>query len=803
MNKIIKKTVGLDLTSPVAQHRHGMANLVLTFLKGFKYLNSSIKIVLFCKHKSAKIYEEEVDGQIKIFIGAPCDWVKDGNQLHLLFHPFNGIFSTCHGVQNVVTICDLIPIKFPELYPNNAMEETRHAARVADHIIAISKSTKNDIVNYLGVDKEKITDCVCAIDSINIQKNYNDVSSLNISRPYIVYPATFRPHKNHVRLLKAFFAAKTEFILVLSTGEVHQPQRINDLQNLIDSLKLTNIVINAKNMDQKLYYNVLKKSSGLIFPSLSEGFGLPVLEAFFLGKKVACSANSSLIEFAQSRAHLFSPYKHSEIVHAIEDLWDQRNNNFDIHDNYLLFERYHPKKQAADYISVFERIIDNFQNIKSLNSSSFTLIGSANALYSSSFDSKYADCIYKLSSERYSSHIFSNSITVACQSKTHRVVRSKKSRVSCEKIILLIDVTRLFCNNEHSGITKYVRRILRELVDVNNFIVIPFYLPSARGYNFQENDFNVHTVVLDSNNTITVHSWNQIELLAQAFSGNVIYFSCYHPLPLIRVKEWFYCLTIFDILHLTDAEKYPDGETRKYITIDIVKSIKSSDLILCISQFTMRQIYDYLNFEPLGSIVYLAPMITCFDNLSTFRDIDVLIPFQNDPRKNFATMVRAVIKFVKSNSHRAYKIHVFGRPQLTDSPDMKVLMRDLSEMVSFSVAPSDEELGHLYCRAKCMLYLSESEGFGLPPLEAMSCGCPAIVPDNTSLSEIFFAWDYILSRQYSDEEVARLINEILAENINDITQRSLDFSKKFTWRRTLAMHLGGFTKLLSQAKAIR
>src|SRR3546814_18154502 len=64
----------------------------------------------------------------------------------------------------------------------------------------------------------------------------------------------------------------------------------------------------------------------------------------------------------------------------------------------------------------------------------------------------------------------------------------------------------------------------------------------------------------------------------------------------------------------------------------------------------------------------------------------------------------------------------------------------------------DRDLAALYCRSIVQLYLSQAEGFGLPPMEAMASGCPSIMLANTSLTEVYEGWDLLLDNEVRSEE---------------------------------------------------
>lgn len=96
-----------------------------------------------------------------------------------------------------------------------------------------------------------------------------------------------------------------------------------------------------------------------------------------------------------------------------------------------------------------------------------------------------------------------------------------------------------------------------------------------------------------------------------------------------------------------------------------------------------------------------------------------------------------------------------------------------------------EDLPYLYSAARCLVYPSLYEGFGLPPLEAMACGCPVITSNTSSLPEVVGDAGVMIN-PHSIEEIAKAIDMVLSnENLRkEMIEKGLKQAQKFSWRKT-------------------
>lgn len=234
--------------------------------------------------------------------------------------------------KKVLTVHDVIYLKHPEYYLNKKLYEYSfkvllpHFLKQADVIITISQSTKNDLQELFKIKEEKIKVIYYGIDFsfnkiVSSEENKKILKKLNIKTPYIFYSiGTIEKRKNLETTLEAFkiFLAeiKKEFYLVLA-GFGEFPENI---LKKIQELNLTNQVILKNFLNKEEIVSLLLNCEMVLYPSLYEGFGLPVLEALMCEKPLITSNISSLPEVAGDAAILINPKSKEEIAKAMYNI---------------------------------------------------------------------------------------------------------------------------------------------------------------------------------------------------------------------------------------------------------------------------------------------------------------------------------------------------------------------------------------------------------------------------------------------------------------------------------------------------
>lgn len=254
------------------------------------------------------------------------DWKVD-----LLFCPFTAPTYAERGIPTVCTIYDLQYKTYPDFF---APADVAHrdqtfidACARATALAAISDYSRRSAILYGHLHPSRIRTIHLRIArrfAAHTELNLHALDRLDLSpKKYLVYPANFWKHKNHEMLLTAFGMACSSGrlgpdIKLVCTGAPGPRQEW--LAAAARAMNLEGRVLFPGYIPDIELGGLLSASSGVIFPSLYEGFGLPVLEAMAAGIPVACSDTTSLPEVAGDATIMFDPGVPSQIADAIVSL---------------------------------------------------------------------------------------------------------------------------------------------------------------------------------------------------------------------------------------------------------------------------------------------------------------------------------------------------------------------------------------------------------------------------------------------------------------------------------------------------
>jgi glycosyltransferase involved in cell wall biosynthesis len=272
---------------------------------------------------------------------------------------FSNVRTGFPGVPTVVTVYDMTHELFPEkFFPwDKTSANKKKAVDRAHHVICISESTRNDLLRIFNVPANKVSVIYLAYEKDKQdQPGQTSPPFHDNNRPYILFVGHRSGYKNFNRLLTALAIDREileQFDAICFGGSKFT---YNEL-SLIKKLGLSKSVRQVSGNDEFLT-NLYTSASALVYPSLYEGFGLPLLEAMAHNCPVICSNTSSLPEVVGDAAELFDPTDEDSMLRALKNVLLSRARQNELVDR----GRYRSslfswKKCAEQTLKVYEKIV--------------------------------------------------------------------------------------------------------------------------------------------------------------------------------------------------------------------------------------------------------------------------------------------------------------------------------------------------------------------------------------------------------------------------------------------------------------
>ncbi|MDP3998014.1 MAG: glycosyltransferase family 1 protein [bacterium] len=327
----------------------GVGRYIRNLVKHLQLLDKENEYVLFVRNDSGGNFKIQITNDKWRVVHADVRWhslaeqwempkVLEKEKLDLVHFPYFNV-PVFYNKPFIVTIHDLIINHFPTgqattlpwpLYQIKRLgyqTSLSHAVRNSQKIIAVSETTKGEIVDHFGVKPEKV---VVTYESGELEINKNHESGImnhGIKKPYILYVGNAHPHKNLERLMEAFNQIKNQkskikmtnhdLKLILVGKDDYFYQR---LKNWVETMGLSERVVFYGEASDAELRHLYKNATALILPSLMEGFGLPALEAMGQGCLVLASDIFAFREVCEGAAIYFDPLDIDAIAKTIEQV---------------------------------------------------------------------------------------------------------------------------------------------------------------------------------------------------------------------------------------------------------------------------------------------------------------------------------------------------------------------------------------------------------------------------------------------------------------------------------------------------
>lgn len=258
-----------------------------------------------------------------------------------IFHATRPAPLKVAGCPNLYTVHDIVPLRLPYTTADDKkfhLGMIRELCRRADHIVTVSEFSRRDIIQLTGISEDRITNTYQAVHvpakiaGRSVEVVANDLAAifgLDYGE-YFLFVGAIEPKKNISRLIDAYSASGSKRPLIIAGGLGWMFDQ--DLQKIEHERFLSYHFIDGTRIKparsvQRLSYlpfdhlvSLIRGARAMLFPSVYEGFGLPVLEAMALGTPVMTSNVASLPEIAAEAAILVDPYNIEAMAQAIKKL---------------------------------------------------------------------------------------------------------------------------------------------------------------------------------------------------------------------------------------------------------------------------------------------------------------------------------------------------------------------------------------------------------------------------------------------------------------------------------------------------
>lgn len=367
-----------------------------------------------------------------------------------------------------------------------------------------------------------------------------------------------------------------------------------------------------------------------------------------------------------------------------------------------------------------------------------------------------------------------------------------------------IDVSRSV--GKPGGVGWYVDRLVRALADIdrtNHYTLYPFFWfchppeyrqvfrPPRRNFKVQD----LHRSYEDLQRRWTGADRDPREVLGPI---DLLHSPGYTAPSVPGIKL---CVTIHDMTFLTHPQFHTD-ENRSFCMVQSLRAARLADAIICVSQATAEDVRRYLHV-PLDRL-FVVPEAAGpeFTRLTDSRRIAetllrlgitenyLLFVGSVEPRKNLTTLLDAFARLRRKARRPEWLVIAGGAGWRNEGIFQRVKDLKLDDVVRFVGYVSTEDLVVLYNACRAFVYPSLYEGFGLPVLEAMSCGAPVVTSRVSSLPEV--AGDAaLLVDPHDTDAVVEAISALLddAGLRHSMRAKGLDRAAHFSWEQTARLTL--------------
>lgn len=297
-----------------------------------------------------------------------------------------------------------------------------------------------------------------------------------------------------------------------------------------------------------------------------------------------------------------------------------------------------------------------------------------------------------------------------------------------------------------------------------------------------ENDYGFN--ILYDNVKLNRILWQQIRLpiIAKSINADILWSPCNIGPVFVGIPH---IINMYDASVFEGGIKWFNWKFVIYYKLMFKLLGRLSSYILVCSNFSKKELikHNISTSEKLKVVYAAVSKKFLFNKFNPNKEYYVLSVGSRDPRKNIASLLKAW-NILPKNLRSNFKLLIVGSKSKSFREEFYNKHLDYYNVL-FKGYVKDDELIDLYRNAMLFVYPSFYEGFGIPPLEAMACGCPCVVSNAASLPEVCGDAAYYVN-PYDIEDIARGIEKVLTdENLRqELVKKGFENVKRFSWEKS-------------------
>lgn len=344
-----------------------------------------------------------------------------------------------------------------------------------------------------------------------------------------------------------------------------------------------------------------------------------------------------------------------------------------------------------------------------------------------------------------------------------------------------------------SGIGTYIRNLIPKVIAANSDIA--FSLLGELSIIRQMHWAHGKNVTLINCRSPIYSITEQLELFQKIPKDTTLFWSPHYNIPLLYTGKLL--VTIHDVFHLSMSQYIK----RIYSKCMFRALSHKANTVICVSQFTKDELIRLTNLNKQKIYtVYNGVDNSWFHikkELNPYKRPYLLFVGNVKPHKNLVRLIKAYQLIMDKIPHN---LVIVGKKHGLITADKEVLVyaSRLGNRIDFTGFLDDATLKQYYIYADALVFPSLYEGFGLPPLEAMSCGCPVVVSNVSSLPEVCGDAAYYVD-PYSIESIAEGMYKVLTDNSlrQNLIKKGLERANLFSWEKSAKEHIKVFEEILN------